>query len=207
MSRFVVDYYFTVTSPWSFLGHGEFSEIAREADAQVNVKAIDLGAVFAISGGLPLPKRPQQRQRYRLFELQRWRRRRDLPLNLHPKYFPADHSLGNKAILAADDLGLDAMQLAGALMRGVWCEERNVADPACIAETATALGLDGQALLKRAGSDAIEQRYRELTEEAKTRQVFGAPTYIINDEPFWGQDRLDFVREVLLEGTPSLSQA
>ncbi|HKK29866.1 MAG TPA: 2-hydroxychromene-2-carboxylate isomerase [Alphaproteobacteria bacterium] len=204
MAQIVVDYYFTVTSPWTFLGHDEFSAMVKEAGAQVNVKAVDLGAVFEVSGGLPLPKRPPQRQRYRLFELQRWRRRRNIPLNLRPAHFPADHTLGNKAILAAGESGQDAMALAGELMRGIWCADRNIADPAYVKETAADLGMDGEALVAEAESPAITERYRALTEEAKQAQVFGAPTYIINGEPWWGQDRLDFVREVLLHGQVSL---
>jgi 2-hydroxychromene-2-carboxylate isomerase len=203
----VVDYYLTVTSPWTFLGHDEFAAMAKQAGAQVNVKAVDLGAVFQVSGGLPLPKRPVQRQRYRLFELQRWRRRRNIPLNLRPAFFPADHTLGNKSVLAATALGQDAMAFAGALMRGVWCADRNVADPAYIRETAAAVGIDGGALIAKAESAEIAAQYAALTEEAKERQVFGAPTYIIDGEPFWGQDRLDFVRDVLLNGMPTLPDA
>ena len=202
----VVDYYFTVTSPWTFLGHEEFGAITREAGVTVNVKPVDLGAVFQISGGLPLPKRPKQRQRYRLFELQRWRRKRGIPLNVHPKYFPADHTLGNKSVLAAAEEGLDAMAFAGKLMHGVWCDDANVADPEYIKATAAAVGIDGDALIASAESDAIDRRYQELTEEAKSVSVFGAPFYVIDGEPFWGQDRLEFVRDTLLGGVESLSE-
>ena len=193
----VVDYYFTVTSPWAFLGHDELAAIARTAGATVNVKTVNLGAVFEVSGGLPLPKRPTQRQRYRMFELQRWRRRRNIPLNLQPKYFPADHTLGNKSVLAATALGHDAMDYAGALMRGIWCEDKNVADLAYIAETAAAVGIDGQALIAKAETTEIAMLYEGLTDEAKRVQVFGAPSYVIDGEIWWGQDRIDFVREVL----------
>lgn len=204
MAPKVVDYYLTVTSPWTYLGHAEFSAMVKESGAKVNVKAVDLGAVFQVSGGLPLPKRSAQRQRYRLFELQRWRRRRDIPLNVHPAHFPADQTLGNKAVLAAAEMGNDAMAFAGELMRGIWCEDRNVADPAYISEAAAAVGITGEDLVAKAKSDEIAALYQKLTEEAKDAQVFGAPTYIINGESWWGQDRLDFVREVLLEGQETL---
>jgi len=207
MSQRRIDYYMTVTSPWTFLGHEEFTQIVTEANVSVAVKPVDFGAVFKVSGGLPLPERPKQRQRYRLFELQRWRRKRGIPLNLHPKFFPADPTLGNAAVLAAAEEGLDAMALADQLMRGVWCEDANVADPEFVRASAQAVGIDGDALLAKAGSDKIATRYAALTEEAKAAAVFGAPFYIIDGEPFWGQDRLDFVRDTLLGGVETLQEA
>lgn len=203
----VVDYYLTITSPWTFLGHDEFAAIAKEAGATVNVKPVDFGAVFAVSGGLPLPQRPAQRRRYRMFELQRWRRRRNIPLNLNPEFFPADPALGNASVLAAREMGLDAMALAGEVMRGVWCADKNAADPAYIAETANALGMDGAAIVAKAGSPEIAALMQQLTEEAKAAQVFGAPTYVIDGELWWGQDRLEFVRDVLLNGAEVLPEA
>ncbi len=206
MSQRVVDYYLTITSPWTFLGHDEFSQITRAAGVTVNVKPVDMGAVFQVSGGLPLPQRPKQRQRYRLFDLQRWARKRGEPLNLHPKYFPADPTLGNKMVLATADSGLDAMALAGRIMRGVWCEEGNAADPAYLRAAAAAVGIDGDAMLAAAASDATAARYQALTEEAKAVSVFGSPFYVIDGEPFWGQDRLELVRDVLLGGFETIRE-
>ncbi len=207
MSQRQVAYYLTVTSPWTFLGHDEFAEIVREAGVSVAIKPVDFGAVFAVSGGLPLPQRPKQRQRYRLFELQRWRRKRSIPLNLHPKHFPTDPTLGNQAVLAAAENGLDAMAFAGKFMRGVWCEEANAADPEYVRTVARAVGIDGDALLTEAESETTAARYATLTEEAKAASVFGAPFYIIDGEPFWGQDRLEFVRDTLLGGAETLREA
>jgi 2-hydroxychromene-2-carboxylate isomerase len=89
------------------------------------------------------------------------------------------------------------MDLAGALLRACWQEERNVADPATLQAVADGLGLQGEGLLARAGSAEIRAIYERLTDEAIERQVFGAPTCIVDDEPFWGQDRLDFVERRL----------
>ena len=199
-----VDYYLTITSPWTFMGHNEFAAMAKEAGAKVNVKPVDFGAVFEVSGGLPLPKRSAQRRRYRMFELQRWSRRRNIPINLNPTFFPADPTLGNNAVLAAREMGLDAMALAGELMRGVWCRQKNAADPAYVKATADALGMDGAAVVANAQSAETAALMLTLTEEAKAEQVFGAPSYVINNELWWGQDRLAFVRDVLLNGTASL---
>ena len=80
-----VDYYFTIVSPWSYLGHDRFMALANDSGLEVRFHPVDFGVVFRGSGGLPLPKRAPQRQRYRLFELQRWRQHLGLPLNLHPR--------------------------------------------------------------------------------------------------------------------------
>lgn len=207
MSQRRVEYYLTITSPWTFLGHEEFSQIVTEAGVSVIVKPVDFGEVFKVSGGLPLPQRSKQRQRYRMFELQRWRRKRGIPLNLNSKHFPADPTLGNQVVLAAAEEGLDAMALADVLMRGVWCEDANVADPDFVRTAAATVGIDGDALLAAAQSGPITSRYGALTEEAKAASVFGAPTYIIDGEPFWGQDRLSFVRDALLGGAATLAEA
>ena len=162
--------------------------------ASINVKPVDLGKVFAVSGGLPLKQRAAQRQAYRLFELKRWSRLWGLPLNLQPKFFPVPADLASRWILAALEQGPDAgLKLAGAFMRAVWAEDRNVSDADTLASIAREQGFDAAALGDRAAAEAIGSRYEALTQEAIDAQVFGAPTFIYRDEPFWGQDRLDFL--------------
>ncbi len=194
----VVDYFFTPISPWSYLGHERFGVIARKHGAAIRCKPADYGKVFQASGGLPLAQRPKQRQSYRLFELQRWRDVLDIPLNLHPKFFPAPTELASRLILAAPEP--QQFRLAGALMRAVWAEERDIGDAETLRKICGENGLDGKRLLAEAERPAAAARYAELTEEAIERQVFGAPTYIFRDEPFWGQDRLDFVERALAKG-------
>ena len=107
-----IDYYFSPMSPWTYLGHARFQEIAHQHGAAVNPKPVDYGRIFPLSGGLPVAKRPSQRQAYRLVELQRWRDYLRVPLNIHPKYFPYDARLATLAIIAAGDAD-KAMKLAG----------------------------------------------------------------------------------------------
>jgi hypothetical protein len=97
-----VHYFFTPVSPWTYLGHDRFVAMARRHGATVVLRPMDLGRVFPVSGGLPLGKRAPQRQAYRLFELARWRDFVGVPLNIHPKFFPAPADLGSKAICAAE---------------------------------------------------------------------------------------------------------
>jgi 2-hydroxychromene-2-carboxylate isomerase len=189
-----VDYFFTPVSPFTYMGHDRFVAIAAKHGAAINVKPVDLGKVFAVSGGLPLKQRAAQRQTYRIFELKRWSGLLGLPLNLQPKFFPVPADLASKWIIAALEQGPDAgLKLAGALMRAVWAEDRNVSDADTLASIAREQGFDAAALADRASAEAIASRFATLTQEAIDRQVFGAPTFIYRDEPFWGQDRLDFL--------------
>lgn len=197
MSDDVVDYYFTITSPWSYLGHQPFLKLLADNGYKAAFKPVDFGRVFAQSGGLPLPQRPVQRRRYRMFELQRWRDYRGAELNVKPKHFPTDPGPGNRMVLAAADEGLDAGALAQAFMRGCWVDDRDVGDAAVLIDIANGCGMDGAALAARAESEAGLARADALTQEAMDAQVFGAPTYVIRGEPFWGQDRLELVERAL----------
>lgn len=191
-----IDYFFAAVSPWSYLGHDRFVALAREHGAQVAVKPMNLGDVFPVSGGLPLPKRAPQRQAYRLVELARWSEHLGKPMRIQPTHFPANGGLAATWILAAGEGGSDpALALTGAIHRALWEEDRDVADAATLAACAQACGLDAGALAVRA--PAIAARYAEITQEAIDRGVFGAPTYVVDGEMFWGQDRLDFLARKL----------
>ncbi len=192
-----VDYYFTPNSPWTYLGHQRFVDIAKRHGAHVNVKPIDLGRIFPVSGGLPLAKRAPQRQAYRLTELARWRAFLGLPLTLQPKFFPVASDPAALLIIAADRKELNALALAGAVMRAVWAEERDIADGETLKAIAREQGRDAEALAAAAADPATRAAYDAYTQEALERGVFGAPTYAIGDELFWGQDRLDFVDRAL----------
>jgi len=193
-----IDYYFATMSPWTYLGHARFAAIAKAARATVRVRPFDLGKVFPVSGGLPLPKRAPQRQAYRLVELRRFADHLKLPLNLQPAHFPVAGDAAAKLIIAVDAHdGTDAaMALTGAVLRGVWVDQRNIADAKDLAEMLRALGL-AERRLADAETAAVIERYELNTQQAIDSQVFGSPTYVIDGELFWGQDRLDFVERRL----------
>lgn len=191
----VCDYFFAPQSPWTYLGHARFVALAKQHGVQVDVKPCDLGKVFGVSGGLPLVKRPPQRQAYRLVELKRWSEFLQIPLNLHPKFFPVPADAAAKLIIAVklahgNDAALD---VTGAIMRAVWAEERNIGDADTLAAIASACGHDGKALLKSSETASVQSEYDRFTEEAMAANVFGSPWYVVDGEGYWGQDRLDFV--------------
>ncbi|QKO23221.1 2-hydroxychromene-2-carboxylate isomerase [Rhodoferax sp. BAB1] len=198
MSR-TVDYYFAPQSPWTYLGHARFAAMAKAAGATIRVLPVDLGGkVFPISGGLPLPKRAPQRQAYRLVELKRYSEFLKIPLHPQPKYFPVGGDDAACLIIAVDQHdGPDAaMKIAGAIMAAVWAQERNIGDDQVLAALLAECGLDAK---RRAQADSqeVRERYEAYTQQAIAAGVFGAPSYVIDGEIFWGQDRLDFVARKL----------
>ena len=196
-----VDYYFTPQSPWTYLGHGRFSAIAKAANARLRVLPVDLGGkVFPISGGLPLAQRAPQRQAYRLVELKRFGEQLGLPLNLKPTHFPVAGDDASRLIIAVDQAdGSDAaMALAAAVFRSVWVDELSIADADVLASLLAAQGLPASRI-DASRSAAVQQRYDANTQQAIDAGVFGAPSYVIDGEIFWGQDRLDFVARRLAQ--------
>jgi len=198
-----VDYYFAPQSPWTYLGHQRLQDIARRAGAPIRVLPVDLGKIFPRSGGLPLPQRAPQRQAYRLVELKRFADWLGLPLNLHPAYFPVPGDAAARLILTVvDGQGSDAaMRLTGAVLKAVWAEQRNINDPATLAQLLAECGLPAGAL-DEAQADAVQRRYEAATQQAFDAGVFGAPSYVVDGEIFWGQDRLDFLERRLARAAP-----
>ena len=194
-----VDYYFAPQSPWAYLGHQRFQNILQKSGASVRVMPIDLGGkVFPISGGLPLGQRAPQRQAYRLTELARFSKWLGAPLHLKPTFFPVSGDDAAKLIIAVDiTAGANAaMAITGAILSAVWSQQRNIADEKTLVELLKEQNLPASCL-EQAYSQAAQERYETYTQMAIDTGVFGAPSYVLNGEIFWGQDRLDFVERVL----------
>lgn len=172
--------------------------MAHAAGAAVRVLPADYGAIFPVSGGLPLGKRAPQRQAYRLVELRRFSQALNLPMHLQPKYFPVSGDDAARLIIAADiaDGAEAALRLTGAVLRACWVQERDIASAQTLAELLAEQGLAAERL-EQSRQPAVLQRYAANTQQAIDAGVFGAPSYVIDGEIFWGQDRLDFVERKL----------
>jgi len=192
-----IDYYFTLVSPFSYLGHRAFLDLAEAKGATVRYRPVMLGKVFENSGAVPLAQRPKPRQDYRFLELQRWRARRGVPLNLKPKHFPTNPALADKSVVALVEAGSDPGAYAESVFRACWAEERDIADRGVLAEKLAAAGHDSEAVLRAAESEAAQRIYEANTAEAIRINAIGSPTYVLNGEVFWGQDRLDLLADAL----------
>lgn len=195
-----ITYYFSLHSPWTYLGNAAFHEIVRRHGCTIDYRPMPLRSVFDETGGLPLPKRHPVRQRYRLVDLQRWRERRGLPLVLQPKHFPFDPSQADRMTIAILAGGGDPFAFISDVMAGVWARDEDMSRPESLLACADRAGLDGQALLAAADNPPIRQRYEDALGQAVEAGVFGAPSYVLDGEVFWGQDRLELLDSALASG-------
>ena len=193
-----IDYYFAAQSPWAYLGHQRIWNLATQAGATLRVMPVDFGQVFAVSGGLPLGKRAPQRQKYRLVELARFSQALNMPLNVEPQFFPVAGDDASRVIIAVDQQhgAQAAMAYTGAVFNAVWAQQRNIADAHVLAELLHECSLENSCMA-HAQTPEVQAIYTQNTQSAIEANVFGAPSYMIDGEMFWGQDRLDFVARKL----------
>jgi 2-hydroxychromene-2-carboxylate isomerase len=193
-----IDYYVWLLSDWAYLGGVRFVQLAARHGLKINHIPMRMQDVYAGSGGIVLANRSWQRQAYRITELKRWRSRLGIPVNIEPKFYPADVDLASCVVIAAQQRGLPVADFVNAVMRAVWAEDRNVADPGVLVAIAERCGLEGRALLEVADAQAVRDAYRGNTERALAAGVFGSPFYAFAGELFWGQDRLDMLEEAIV---------
>ena len=193
------EYFVSPHSPFSYLGHTHLLALAKKYDVQIAIKPFDMGKVFGVSGGLPLAKRAPQRQAYRMMELKRWRDHLGVKVTLEPKFFPANEVPAAKCVIALREQGrmADAIKLAHAVLNALWAEEKNTGDPEALKAIIAGCGLDADAVMKAGEAPEMAAKREEYTKAAIAKGVFGAPSFLIDGELFWGQDRLDFVERKL----------
>jgi 2-hydroxychromene-2-carboxylate isomerase len=196
----VIDYYFSLVSPWAYIGHEPFMDIVERHGVEINYKPVFLGRVFAETGGLPLAQRHPARQRYRLVELQRWREKRGLSFTIQPKHWPFDVNLADRMVIAIGASGKSPDAFMRRAYKALWEEERNLGDPLVLAELAEQAGLDSSTLMDIATGSTTEAIYALNLENAVGGGVFGSPAYVLDGEVFWGQDRLDLLDDALASG-------
>ncbi len=195
-----IDYFFTLVSPFAYLGHRAFLELAGQHGAELRYRPVALMGVWEHSGAVPLPQRPQSRQDYRLIELQRWREKRGVKLNLHPKHFPTNPTLADRSVIALVENSADPADYAGAVQKACWAEDKDIADADLLAGLLEQAGHSAGAILKAAESDAVAAVHKANTDAAVALGVVGAPGYVLNGEPFWGQDRIELLADALASG-------
>ena len=188
-----IDFYFGVSSPWTYLAGPRFRKLVQRNKLVVNWKPFDVSRVFSLTGTKPVKERPSQIQANRLTDLARWRSFLKMDLNLQPKFFPVNNLPAARMIISALQKGVDVMDLANAYMTAVWVQERDISDPETLIAIANEQGLDGTSMLTRVEDNSVMKELDGNGQEAIDRNVFGTPTWIYKEELFWGQDRLEFL--------------
>ena len=185
-------------SPWTFFGHKKINEISKKNNCELDIMPVNYGEIFPVSGGLPVHKRPLQRQKYRLQELKRWSEFLKIKLNPEPKHFPSRSLLPSKVIISVKILNFENVNdIAYAIMEGLWIKELNIDDPKNLKKILTRFIKTADEVIDFSESKQVEREMNEYTKEAIDLAVFGAPTYIIDDQIYWGQDRLDFLERYI----------
>jgi len=203
-----IDYYVSLQSPWTYLGHERICQYASKAGATLSIWPVNFAEVFSETGGLPLPRRSLQRRNYRMLELQRWREHLAIPLNLDPKYFPVNERLASLCVVGlreqADNseqpspsVDSAAVRFAGSVLEAVWKEEQDVSDESVLRRLLENAGADPEKVLTAASNGEFDKSHGSDTRNAIELGVFGAPAYRVDGELFWGQDRLPFVASKL----------
>ena len=199
MSERVVEYFFDVGSPTSYLAWTRLPQIAAETGATIAWRPLLLGGVFKATGNAS-PVTVPAKGRWMNDDIRRWADRYGVPFRFNP-HFPI-----NTLTLMRGATGMqmrrpdDFARYLEFVERAMWVEQKNLGDPAVLAATLAEAGFDAAEFMALVGDPEVKARLIATTDEAVARGVFGAPTFFVGQAMFFGQDRLDFVRESLLAG-------
>ena len=192
-----VDFYFDFGSPAAYLAYTQLPALCAETGASVVWKPMLLGGVFQATGNHS-PVTIPAKGKYVFKDFARFARRYGVPLNTNP-FFPINTLTLMRAAVGLQKRGDSRFgDYVQAMFVAVWVDARNMNDPATVGAVLQAAGFDAAAMLALASEQAVKDQLKSATQEAVERGIFGAPTFFVGDEMFWGQDRLDFVREALL---------
>jgi len=193
-----VEYYYSVASPFAYLASDRFIKLVEKYNLEVVERPFDLvGKVFTNTGGIPVPKRKKKRQKYRLLEIDRIGKKFDVKVNKQPKFFPpSDPHLPAKFVLAAIKLG-NKLTFGNECLKNLWALEKNISDEKTLEEICNQLNLKFEEIKKIADSTEINDQYEKNSNDAINQDIFGAPTFVLNGEIFWGQDRLEYLEDAL----------
>lgn len=197
----VADFYFDVVSPYTWLASTQLDGIEARTGARFVWKPMFLGGLFAAIGNrAPAELRP--RGAFMFKDLQRWAAHYDVPYAF-PRAFPIMTLMAQRAVVAAPEGQVPTA--ARALMRAYWADGKDISKPDVVAAALDAAGLDGAAQVAATNDPQIKARLKATTDEAQARGVFGAPSFIVDGELYWGNDRLFMVEAAL--AAPSATRA
>jgi len=191
-----LDFYFDVGSPAAYLAWTQIPKLAHDTGAKIHYRPFLLGGVFQATGNRSPMEVPAKSQWMRV-DLQRFANRYGVPYRHNP-HFPI-----NTLTLMRAAVGLQMRQperllpFGDAVYKAIWVDGRNMNDVAEVGRVLQEAGFDPQAVLALTQDPEVKEQLKAVTQQAVARGVFGAPTFFVGDQMFWGQDRIDFVREAL----------
>ncbi len=190
----IVEFFFDYGSPSTFLAYTQLGRLEKNTGATVVHRPLVLGAVFKATGNTS-PLACAAKKKWMLTDLKRFAARYDVPFTMNP-HFPLNTlALMRGAIVAGRESCLT--DYSDAVFKAIWEKEVDLSDPENIQDMLMAAGLEADMFMREVNDPAIKDKLKAVTEEAIERGVFGAPTFFVGDQMFFGQDRLDFVEEAL----------
>ena len=194
-----IEYFYSAHSVYAYLGSARFMEIAQAAGRAIVHRPIDLNQSVPASGASSFRERsPKHRAYFFRREIDRWAEERRAPvMDGYPAHHHNDMALCNGMVIAGARQGHDVDRLAHAMLRDHWLQDADLADRETLARIAESVGLDPEPMLQAALSDEMQAMYQANTDEAIERSVFGSPTYFVDGDMFYGQDRLEMVERAL----------
>jgi len=187
-----IEFFFDYGSPASYLAYTQMPRIAQRTGAEIVYRPFLLGGVFKATGNRS-PIEIPPKGAWMMGDLARFAKRYGVPYVRNP-HFPLNTLNLMRGAIAAENEGR-LIPYSDAIFRAVWADQRNMEDPIVIAAVLREAGFDPAAMMAAIGTAQVKDRLRANTEEAVSRGVFGAPTFFVGKELFFGQDRLDFVEE------------
>lgn len=194
-----IEYFYSAHSAFAYLGSARLMAIAAAAGRRIRHRPIDLNLLLAGIGAPAFAGRSAGHKAYYFGrEIARWAEERDAPTcGRIPVNHRAEMTLPNSLLIAVQAAGGPVDDLAHSILQAHWRDDTDIADPAALAEILAAAGLDAKALLAAAATEQVRAAYRTNIDEAVARSVFGSPTYVVDGDMFYGQDRLEMVERAL----------
>jgi 2-hydroxychromene-2-carboxylate isomerase len=190
-----VEFYFDFGSPYSHLAYRALPGIAAAHGAQIVWRPMLLGGVFKASGNHS-PAEIPAKERWLQLDLKRWAARYGTAFTRNP-HFPINTLMLMRGAVGMLMRGPDFDKYVEAIFHAMWEEPRNLGNQQELAAVLRQAGFDADAFQSLVSDPAVKEQLKKNTEEAVARGVFGAPTFFVGEEMFWGRDRLDFVAEAL----------
>ena len=193
-----LEFFFDYGSPYSYLANSQLAGLRARTRCEVVYRPMLLGGIFKATGNRsPAEESVVPKLKYQSVEMQRWVDHYAVPFASNP-FFPVNTIQIMRAAHAAQQMGVFE-EFHTAIFGAMWERERNLGDPEVLVQELEDSGLDGQSLVSRAASPEVKELLRQTSDEAVARGVFGAPTFFVADEMFFGNDRLPFVERRLLD--------
>jgi len=193
-----IDYFYSVRSVYAYFGSKRIAALARRFGRTLQHRPVDLSRVVPAAGSLPFSQRSATLRAYQFGrELERWSEWLDLPVIIEPKHHYGDRDLPSGLVLVAQQQGQDVDALSDAILTALWRDDRDISDRDVLSQIAESVGIDAAPLLDRALSPETMAEFVASTDEAIRIGVLGSPTYVVDGELFYGQDRLMFVERHL----------